>query len=72
MKIRKKTLLACIVQCTLLGTDLCASVDVDADLVRGIDDTARSLDSYVAQKDAKAAAANARSRVDTFARIESH
>ena len=48
------------------------SVTIDADLMRGIDDTAKSLDSNVAQKDAKAAAADARSLVDTFARIESH
>ena len=48
------------------------SVDVDADLMRGIDDTAKSLDSDVAQKDAKAAAAGARSLVETFAKVESH
>ncbi len=47
-------------------------VDVDGDLMRGIDDTAKSLDSEVAQKDAKAAAADARSLVDTFAKVESH
>ena len=47
-------------------------VDVDGDLMRGIDDTAKSLDSDVAQKDAKAAAAGARALVDTFARVASH
>jgi len=74
MKISNKTFLACIVQSVLAGSALCASaaIDVDADLMRGIDDTAKSLDSNVAQKDAKAAAADARSLVDTFARIESH
>ena len=74
MKISKKTLLAAILQFTLLGTALCAAdaVDVDGDLMRGIDDTAKSLDSDVAQKDAKAALADARSLVETFARIESH
>ena len=74
MKISNKTLLACIVQFALAGSALCAAaaIDVDADLMRGIDDTAKSLDSDVAQKDAKAAAADARSLVETFARIESH
>ena len=74
MKIPKKTLLAALLQFALLGTGLCAveAVDVDGDLMRGIDDTAKSLDSEVAQKDAKAALADARSLVETFARIESH
>ena len=40
--------------------------------MRGIDDTAKSLDSDVAQKDAKAALADARSLVETFARVQSH
>jgi hypothetical protein len=74
MKISNSTFFACIVQFALAGSALCAAaaVDVDADLMRGIDDTAKSLDSNVAQKDAKAAAADARSLVDTFARIASH
>jgi len=59
-------------QFALLGSALCATFDVDGDLMRGIDDTAKSLDSNVAQKDAKAAAADARSLVDTFAHVESH
>ena len=59
-------------QLALAGSALCAPFDVDGDLMRGIDDTAKSLDSNVAQKDAKAAADDARSLVDTFARIESH
>jgi len=49
-----------------------ADVDVDGDLMRGIDDTAKSLDSDVAQKDAKAAAADARTLVETFAKVQSH
>ena len=74
MKIPKKTLLAALLQFALLGTGLCAveAVDVDGDLMRGIDDTAKSLDSEVALKDAKAALADAKSLVETFARIESH
>ena len=74
MKFTKKTLLACVVQLALLGSGLCATtaVDVDADLMRGIDDTAKSLDSNVAQKDAKAALADARTLVETFARVEAH
>ena len=74
MTIRHRTLIACVLQFALLGTALCAAeaVDVDGDLMRGIDDTAKSLDSEVAQKDGKAAAADARSLVDTFAHIESH
>ena len=59
-------------QLLLAGGALCATFDVDGDLMRGIDDTAKSLDSNVAQKDAKAAAADARSLVDTFAHVESH
>jgi enoyl-[acyl-carrier-protein] reductase (NADH) len=72
MKLRHKTFLVATVHFTLLGAALCATFDVDADLMRGIDDSAKSLDSNVAQKDAKAAAADARSLVETFARIESH
>ena len=74
MKFTKTTLIAGVFQFALLGTALCAAeaVDVDGDLMRGIDDTAKSLDSEVAQKDAKAALADARSLVETFARIESH
>jgi cytochrome c556 len=74
MNFTKKALVACVVQLALLGSGLCAAaaIDIDADLMRGIDDTAKSLDSNVAQKDGKAAAADARSLVDTFARIESH
>ena len=59
-------------QLLLAGGALCATFDVDGDLMRGIDDTAKSLDSNVAQKDTKAAAADARSLVDTFAHVESH
>ena len=74
MKNARKTLLVLALQFTLLGTGLCAAedIDVDADLMRGIDDTAKSLDSDVAQKDAKAALADARSLVETFARVQSH
>ena len=74
MKFIPKTLIAGIVQLALAGSALCAAeaIDVDGDLMRGIDDTAKSLDSDVAQKDAKAAAADARSLVDTFAHIEAH
>ena len=74
MKFTKTTLIAGVLQFALLGTALCAAdaVDVDGDLMRGIDDTAKSLDSEVAQKDVKAALADARSLVETFARIESH
>ena len=74
MKFTHKTLIAGIVQFALAGSALCAAeaIDVDGDLMRGIDDTAKSLDSEVAQKDARAALADARSLVETFARIESH
>jgi cytochrome c556 len=71
MNLRKKRLFPTAL--ALVATSaLCAGVDVDGDLMRGIDDTAKSLDSNVAQKDAKAAAADARSLVETFAHIESH
>ena len=69
MILRPLTLLAAVAAVT---TALAAGVDVDGDLMRGIDDAAKDLDSSVAQKDAKAAAADARSLVETFARIESH
>ena len=74
MKISQRTLLACTLQFALLGSALCAAdaVDVDSDLMRSIDDTAKSLDSEVAQRDVKAALADARSLVETFARVESH
>ncbi len=74
MKFSNKTLFACLLQLALIGSALCApeAVDVDGDLMRGIDDTAKSLDSEVALKDAKAALADARALVDTFSRIESH
>jgi cytochrome c556 len=68
---KKKTFIA-VVQLVLAGSGLCATFDVDADLMRGIDDTVKSFDSNVAQKDAKAAVADARSLVDTFALVESH
>jgi hypothetical protein len=67
-----RRLLIAAVQLMLAGGALCASFDIDGDLMRGIDDTAKSLDSNVAQKDAKAAAADARSLIDTFAHVESH
>ncbi len=74
MNLSKRTLFACVLQFALLGSALCAAaaVDVDGDLMRGVDDTAKSLDSNVAQKDGKAALADARSLVETFARIEAH
>lgn len=72
MKIRTKRLFPAAFAFLVAASALCASVDVDGDLMRGIDDTAKSLDSNVGQKDAKAAAADARSLVETFARIESH
>jgi hypothetical protein len=67
-----RRLLIAAVPLMLAAGALCAPFDIDGDLMRGIDDTAKSLDSNVAQKDAKAAAADARSLVDTFAQVESH
>jgi soluble cytochrome b562 len=64
--------LAALAALVLAGTALCAGVDVDGALMRDVDDTAKSLDSNVAMKDGKAAAADARVLVETFARIESH
>ena len=72
MSLRTRRLLPAAFALVVATSALCASVDVDGDLMRGIDDTAKSLDSNVGQKDAKAAAADARSLVDTFAHIESH
>ena len=68
----RKPIIFVLAQLALLGTVASAPIDVDADLMRGIDDSAKSLDSNVAQKDAKAAAADAKSLVETFAHIESH
>ena len=72
MTSRTKRLLPAACAFLVATSALCAGFDVDADLMRGIDDTAKSLDSNVAQKDAKAAAADARSLVETFAHIEAH
>ena len=72
MKLIPHRLALALAALALAGAALAAGIDVDGDLMRGIDDTAKSLDSNVAMKDAKAAAADARSLVDTFARIESH
>ena len=72
MKFTRKTLPIALATLTLAGAALGTGIDVDGDLMRGVDDTAKSLDSNVALKDGKAAAADARALVDTFARIESH
>ena len=71
MNLRQKTTFV-VLQFALACAALGAPFDIDGDLMRDIDDTAKSLDSEVAQKDAKAALADARSLVETFARIESH
>jgi hypothetical protein len=70
MKPIPKRFLVALAALALAGAAL--SEDVDGDLMRGIDDAAKSLDSDVAMKDEKAAAADARSLVETFARVESH
>jgi hypothetical protein len=73
--LRKKALLAAVAQLALLGGVLAAPApvdEIDATLMQGVDDAAKSLDSDVTQKDAKAAADDARALVDTFARIEAH
>ena len=72
MKPNRKRLPLALCALLLAGAAASADVDVDGDLMRGIDDTAKSLDSDVAMKDAKAAAADARSLVETFAKVESH
>ena len=72
MKPNRKRLPLALCALLLAGVAASADVDVDGDLMRGIDDTAKSLDSDVAMKDAKAAAADARSLVETFAKVESH
>jgi hypothetical protein len=71
----RTALLAAVAQLALLGGVLAAPApvdDIDAPLMQGVDDAAKSLDSDVSQKDAKAAADDARTLVDTFARIEAH
>ena len=72
MNLPKQTLIAAVAALALAGAALGEGTDVDGDLMRGVDDTAKSLDSNVAMKDDKAAAADARALVETFARIESH
>jgi hypothetical protein len=72
MKSTRKTFPIALLSLALAGAAFSEGVDVDGDLMRGIDDTAKSLDSDVAMKDAKAAAAEARSLVETFAKVESH
>jgi hypothetical protein len=72
MNPRTKNILCAAIGLALATSALCAGFDVDGDLMRGIDDTAKDLDSNVAQKDAKAAAADARSLVETFSNVEAH
>ena len=72
MNLTRQRLSTALAAFALAGTALCAGVDVDGELMRGVDDTAKSLDSNVAMKDDKAAAADARALVEIFSRIESH
>ena len=72
MKLTKRTFPIALGALALAGAALSAGVDVDGELMRGVDDTAKSLDSNVAMKDDKAAAADARALVEIFSRIESH
>jgi len=72
MNLIRKTLPLALAGLLLAGAASSEGIDVDGDLMRGIDDTAKSLDSNVAMKDGAVAAADARSLVETFARVESH
>lgn len=72
MKSTRKPLSIALLSLALAGAAFSEGVDVDGDLMRDIDDTAKSLDSDVALKDAKAAATAARTLVETFAKVESH
>ncbi|HSW09240.1 MAG TPA: hypothetical protein VLK61_32045 [Aquabacterium sp.] len=53
----------------LLGSALSASFEIDGDLMRGIEDTAKSLDSHVSLKDAQAVA-EAKELAELFTQIE--
>jgi len=55
-----------------VGAGLACAMDVDGELMRGIDETVKSLDSDLAGKEAKAASAEARQLAETFAKVESH
>ena len=68
----RKTLSVFIAQLVFVGAVASAPVDVDADMMRTIDDTLKSLDSDVAQKDGKSAADGARDLVETFGKIKAH
>jgi soluble cytochrome b562 len=72
MNMIRQTLPLALAGLLLAGAAFSEGIDVDGDLMRGIDDTAKSLDSDVAMKEGTAAAADARSLVETFARVESH
>jgi cytochrome c556 len=75
MNLRRKTALVAVAQLALLGGVLAAAApvdEIDSTLMQGVDDAAKSLDSDVSQKDAKAAADDARALAETFARIEAH
>lgn len=72
MKLTKRSFPIALGALALAGAALSAGVEVDGELMRGVDDTAKSLDSNVAMKDDKAAAADARALVEAFARVESH
>jgi cytochrome c556 len=67
----RQLLIFLALQGALLGSVLCASFEIDADLMRGIEDTAKSLDSNVSQKDAKAVA-EAKELAELFAQIEAY
>jgi hypothetical protein len=68
------TLALVLVQAALLGAagSAEADVEVDGDMMRGIEDTAKSLDSNVALKAGKAALADARELAALFVRIEAY
>ena len=68
----RKVLLFLVIQLALLGSVASATFEVDEDLMRSIEDTLKSLDSNIAMKDAKAAAAEARELSDLFAQIETY
>lgn len=68
----RKALAVLALQGVLIGGVASAQFEVDDDMMRGIEDTTKSLDSNIAQREAKAAAAEIKELTGLFAQIETY
>jgi primase-polymerase (primpol)-like protein len=67
-----RRILAFLTLTLLIVSVASAQFEVDDDMMRGIEDTTKSLDSNIAQREAKAAAAEAKELAGLFAQIETY